>query len=492
MRKKLLALMMCATMVLGTVVTASAKVYTEDSYKAAEKVISNGSKITAEYEGAKKVTWTTTDKTTGKLTTWGLKDFETPVKLNADGKPLTYVGLATEAFATKDGEFVNAEGKKITKNQGADYLYYETADTTVQADMSSAKLASAVAGSTFADSAVVAGYNAIYNKNIVNASANAIDTVHQNNTVVGGVTTSYNDVTYSPAKTFVTITDGGTTYVVAENGAKIATLAGTTATVGQKKVAQYTAADRVSTANPFVAADGKTYYRNDAGLTFEVDQFGYINVVDADVELVNMDSKSVVGDATYYITLTKFGGSAKVSVGDATRTLAYAIDEEKISADSVAVAVRLYKLVDTTAAANQAEKQKKLVPQESVSTTTTITLPADVLSRTNLKAVAGVNVYTIDGDDTETKDGTQVKKLESLGSVAVDGSFTFSVKDYSNQILIFDKAAVESTDNAGQADSDKATTDKADKTGDTAPIAALAVVMLGAFGAMVVASKKRA
>ena len=48
--------------------------------------------------------------------------------------------------------------------------------------------------------------------------------------------------------------------------------------------------------------------------------------------------------------------------------------------------------------------------------------------------------------------------------------------------------------NAGQADSDTAATtgDKAPKTGDVAPIAALAVVMMGAFGAMVVASKKRA
>ena len=45
--------------------------------------------------------------------------------------------------------------------------------------------------------------------------------------------------------------------------------------------------------------------------------------------------------------------------------------------------------------------------------------------------------------------------------------------------------------NAGQADADK-TTDASPKTGDVAPIAALAVVMMGAFGAMVVASMKRA
>ena len=47
--------------------------------------------------------------------------------------------------------------------------------------------------------------------------------------------------------------------------------------------------------------------------------------------------------------------------------------------------------------------------------------------------------------------------------------------------------------NAGQADADKTTdSTSSPKTGDVAPIAALAVVMMGAFGAMVAASKKRA
>ena len=67
---------------------------------------------------------------------------------------------------------------------------------------------------------------------------------------------------------------------------------------------------------------------------------------------------------------------------------------------------------------------------------------------------------------------------------------TFSVVE-GQSVVIFDVDADAAKDNAGQADADKTTT-SSPKTGDVAPIAALAVVMMGAFGAMVVASKKRA
>ena len=67
---------------------------------------------------------------------------------------------------------------------------------------------------------------------------------------------------------------------------------------------------------------------------------------------------------------------------------------------------------------------------------------------------------------------------------------TFNIVD-GHSVVIFDVDADAAKDNAGQADADK-TTDASPKTGDVAPIAALAVVMMGAFGAMVVASKKRA
>ena len=66
MRKKLLALVMCATMVLGTAVTASAAVPSEDTFKAAKAVFSAGSKFDAEYEGKKLVKFTTSDSVDGR------------------------------------------------------------------------------------------------------------------------------------------------------------------------------------------------------------------------------------------------------------------------------------------------------------------------------------------------------------------------------------------------------------------------------------------
>ena len=122
----------------------------------------------------------------------------------------------------------------------------------------------------------------------------------------------------------------------------------------------------------------------------------------------------------------------------------------------------------------------------------TVKVATDWLSRTNLKSAAGVSVFILDDYIPTVTDYFQ--RLGSVYKVAdvVDGKFT---ADYLvSGTYIFDVAAA--TDNAGQADAD-ATKPAADntaspKTGDVAPIAALAVVMMGAFGAMVVASKKRA
>ena len=66
---------MCATMVLGTAVTASAAVPSEDTFKAAKAVFSAGSKFDAEYEGKKLVKFTTSDNTDGKTSVWGLTAF---------------------------------------------------------------------------------------------------------------------------------------------------------------------------------------------------------------------------------------------------------------------------------------------------------------------------------------------------------------------------------------------------------------------------------
>ena len=96
--------------------------------------------------------------------------------------------------------------------------------------------------------------------------------------------------------------------------------------------------------------------------------------------------------------------------------------------------------------------------------------------------------------------GLFVVPFTSVATVAVDDTITFeNGATFADGIFVFEKdelAAEPETDaNDGVSDKDAtSTTDTAasPKTGDVAPIAALAVVMMGAFGAMVVASKKRA
>ena len=68
-------------------------------------------------------------------------------------------------------------------------------------------------------------------------------------------------------------------------------------------------------------------------------------------------------------------------------------------------------------------------------------------------------------------------------------------RSFVDGVFVFDKGELAAEPEADKNDgvSDKTTDNTASpKTGDVAPIAALAVVMMGAFGAMVVASKKRA
>ena len=95
--------------------------------------------------------------------------------------------------------------------------------------------------------------------------------------------------------------------------------------------------------------------------------------------------------------------------------------------------------------------------------------------------------------------GAVVKDFVKVATVAVDKTITFDNNaTFVDGVFVFDKgelaAEPEADKNDGVSDTTAPTTDNttSPKTGDVAPIAALAVVMMGAFGAMVVASKKRA
>ena len=171
--------------------------------------------------------------------------------------------------------------------------------------------------------------------------------------------------------------------------------------------------------------------------------------------------------------------------------------EGTISKNAVAIDVQLYKSIPTDNnyydALNSVQyDNEKLVAVDFSRNEESANVKADWLSRTNLKKADGVAVFVLDNNVP-----TYTKYFERLGSVykvaeVKDGKFT---PDYLvSGTYIFDEVAA-AADNAGQSDADtKPATDNTSspKTGDVAPIAALAVVMMGAFGAMVVASKKRA
>ena len=126
------------------------------------------------------------------------------------------------------------------------------------------------------------------------------------------------------------------------------------------------------------------------------------------------------------------------------------------------------------------------------------TFDADLLSRTGLASAEAIDVYkvnTIVPTAYDTEYGF-VNELKKVATAEVGGNFTFeNAADFTDGYFLFDKGELAAEPEADKNDgvADKTTDSTASpKTGDVAPIAALAVVMMGAFGAMVVASKKRA
>ena len=171
--------------------------------------------------------------------------------------------------------------------------------------------------------------------------------------------------------------------------------------------------------------------------------------------------------------------------------VAHAIEAKTLTADAIALKFDVKQIVKNTGA-DKAEHPYELVSVTSPVAAVTLTLENDWFSNTKL---FGKTLKAFRVSDTLSSDGKY--NLLALTQSGLDlstpyGKFdvTFSVIE-GQSIVIFDVDADAAKDNAGQADADKTTT-SSPKTGDVAPIAALAVVMMGAFGAMVVASKKRA
>ena len=120
MRKKLLALVMCATMVLGTAVTAVAAPLKED-YDNAKKIFDNGSKVITEMttNGSKKQVPVTVNVDLEGGVAYGFNAAGEAVRLNDEGKKaLAYIGKIAINKTKKTNGVVNAS--VVTTNAIAD------------------------------------------------------------------------------------------------------------------------------------------------------------------------------------------------------------------------------------------------------------------------------------------------------------------------------------------------------------------------------------
>ena len=416
MRKKLLALLMCATMVLGSSAVAFASPSTDD-YDNAAKIFKKGEKVIAEIDSTKNVTSPVYVPGEGGVTYGFLakdKDNNVPtgaaVRLNSANKPLQYIGDVTIDNTKKTNAVVNAS---VTA-------------TTAVADLAT-KLG-ADAKLTNAKVAYVVNYNA----------ADASNPIYKVTVV------TVNGTTAAPTTTLATYSSN--------NGISVDATGALKANVD------------------YITADGYSYD------------------VDTDAVLFKADLRAASANGNYVYNFSKASGTA-----DQKLSVAKALEDKVLTKDAAAVALDVYQY----GVSNKVPFIKAVKTPESA---VTLTISTDELSQTSIKNAT--SVYRI--SDTVATD-VEAGKYNLVANVASDidvstpyGKFDVSLNFVDGQaILIFDQGA-EASNNDGVSDNTTTTAAAAannsssPKTGDVAPIAALAVVMMGACGAMVVASKKRA
>ena len=410
MRKKLLALVMCATMVLGTAVTAVAAPLKAD-FDAAKKVFENGKKITGE---------------TGEIESNGSKK-KIPVTVNVDLE-----GGVTYGFVDGQAVRLNDKGDLTLKYIGDVAINKTKKDSVVVNASAVAEKAVNDAKAEYGNDAFLKGYKAAY---ITNNSA--VDT--------------------DPAYKVAVVTLGGTT------------------AAPEKSTAYYTLK------NASKVKDGKI--SEDADFMTK-DKYSYDETT-RKPDTALLQTSSEVGSYVFSVAQQKNPSERQIN------TVAYALEAKTLTKEAIALVFDVQQIVKNTGA-DKAEHPYVLNSVTAPVSAVTLTLENDWFSNT---ALFGKTLKAFRVSDTASSDNKY--NLLALTQSGLDlstpyGKFdvTFSVIE-GQSIVIFDVDADAAKDNAGQADADK-TTDASPKTGDVAPIAALAVVMMGAFGAMVVASKKRA
>ena len=458
MRKKLLALLMCATMVLGTGVTAFA-----DSASDAKKVYGdNADLFIAEYYKPDEVI-------TAKV-----------YKKNDVSKSLTYGYDA----ATLKPVAVNGDKKPVYKIPGdlkkpVDYANPSATLTGSNLALNMNTVAQLLPAYTF--SAVKASETEVY---VLNGTT--LETKKATALVYGDVLA---DAKKNKVATFSKKIDAttGNEYAVKPAASNKATPA--TATDYEYYVAYD--ANGIKLHDEYL--EGGTVIISNP--TFDACDLYVTNKVVDGITLLKGQTNILKSTSDYkvYTRLSKVTGIDDV--------LAEAIETKKLSKDAVALKIDV---LQQTAGDVYTFTDKYTMPMNIKNVDSILdgafSFDADTLSRTGLAGAAALDIYTVsDSTATSTLTGSQVRQLKAIKlGAAVGSTYEFASDSFVNHTIIIDKSTVESKDDAGQADADTtkpadtATTDTAKKMGDTAPIAALAVVMLGAFGAMVVASKKRA
>ena len=416
MRKKLLALMMCATMVLGTGVTAFAATSASDAKKVYGE---NAEKFMAEYYPEEEVVKADAYNGSNGTVEYGYLD-------NAD----TTLGQYSPVVIFK------SNGDTATKNQ----YYPATAVSAVNFT------ATEVGGKSLSETASDRITTAITNGSVTAADVYAVEVKVDNST----------------AKQVVAVKVTGTTGNLGVDS--------TIATEGF-----------VTNTKRYVkAASVGTLVKGTDKLLKSTDEDGY-------------------GKIYASLGYTSIDPSALIS----------AIDSKVFTKDAVAVKVTAY-LQGTVATVDLGlEKQNvyngnaKILYNIDKLQAGTYTFDSDLISRTGFKDAEAVNVFqpTIAATKFDVEAGTLVQDFVKVATVEVGKTITFdNDASYVDGIFVFDKGEAASN-NDGVSDSDAttaasdaaaSTTTSSPKTGDVAPIAALAVVMMGACGAMVVASKKRA
>jgi hypothetical protein len=222
-----------------------------------------------------------------------------------------------------------------------------------------------------------------------------------------------------------------------------------------------------------------------AGTTAVVDSYG----VDKDGYIA-----LTAGTATKYLSLASgYYATVGAASTDTLTSVASALADGTITKDAAAVDLTFYELVAANPYAEGSETGFYTLQKVNAKLTdTTVSFATDWLSRTSAKNANAV--FIVDKNVTSVIPYVSAINATYKVSDYADGKFTTNY--LASGTYVFDTVADASNNDGAAAENTTTTaaasTSSSPKTGDVAPIAALAVVMMGAFGALVVASKKRA